>query len=51
MGKILIVGPSSQLLGVRVAKLLNIDVITTETKKFPDGENYLRLNMLLLRAF
>jgi ribose-phosphate pyrophosphokinase len=45
MGKILIVGPSSQLLGVKVAKLLNIDVITTETKKFPDGENYLRLNI------
>lgn len=45
MSKILIVGPSSQLLGIRVAKLLNIDVITTETKRFPDGENYLRLNI------
>ncbi len=45
MGKYLIIGPSSQLLGMRIAKLLNIETITTETKKFPDGENYLRLNI------
>jgi ribose-phosphate pyrophosphokinase len=43
--KYLIIGPSSQLLGMRIAKMLNIDTITTETKKFPDGENYLRLNI------
>jgi len=45
MAKYLIVGPSSQLLGMKTAKLLNIETITTETKKFPDGENYLRLNI------
>ncbi len=45
MSKYLIIGPSSQLLGMRIAKLLNIQTITTETKKFPDGESYLRLNI------
>jgi ribose-phosphate pyrophosphokinase len=45
MEKILIVGPSSQMLSVRIAKELGIRTINTEIKKFPDGENYLRINI------
>lgn len=45
MNKILIVGPSSQILGVRIAKELNVDYINTEFKTFPDGENYIRINV------
>jgi ribose-phosphate pyrophosphokinase len=45
MEKILIAGPSSQILGIRIAKLLNIKCIDTEFKRFPDGENYVRLNL------
>jgi len=32
MKKILIVGPASQLLGIRIAKGLDIDYYNTETK-------------------
>ncbi len=45
MEKILIVGPASQILGVKIGKELGIPCINTETKTFPDGENYLRLNI------
>ena len=45
MDKILIVGPASQILGVKIAKELGIDYINTESKTFPDGENYLRINV------
>jgi len=45
LAKILVVGPASQLLGVRIARELGIECINTETKTFPDGENYLRLNI------
>lgn len=45
MEKFLIVGPASQMLGVKIAKELNIPHINTEFKTFPDGENYLRLNL------
>ena len=45
MNKILIVGPSSQILGVRIAKELGVEYINTEFKTFPDGENYIRLNI------
>lgn len=45
MEKILIVGPASQILGIKMANELGIDVINTETKVFPDGENYLRINI------
>jgi len=45
MEKILVVGPSSQILGVKIAKELGIKAINTEVKKFPDGENYLRINI------
>ena len=45
MEKILIIGPASQMLGVKLAKELNIDCFDTEFKHFPDGENYLRINV------
>ncbi|MFX0133001.1 MAG: ribose-phosphate diphosphokinase [Candidatus Hodarchaeota archaeon] len=45
MEKILIAGPASQILAVKIAKELGIEVINTENKTFPDGENYLRINI------
>lgn len=45
MNKILIVGPASQILGVKIANELGIDVLNTETKTFPDGETYIRINI------
>jgi len=45
MEKILIVGPASQILGIRIAQELNINYFNTESKTFPDGENYLRINL------
>lgn len=45
MEKLLIVGPASQILGVRIAKELGIKYINTDFKTFPDGENYLRINL------
>lgn len=45
MNKILIVGPASQILGVKIAQKLGIEYINTEFKTFPDGENYLRINI------
>ncbi|MFX1303831.1 MAG: ribose-phosphate diphosphokinase [Promethearchaeota archaeon] len=45
MGKILIVGPASQILGFKIAQELGIEAINTEVKLFPDGENYLRINI------
>ncbi len=43
--KIVIVGPASQILGVKIAQELGIESINTDIKKFPDGENYLRINI------
>ncbi|MFX0056961.1 MAG: ribose-phosphate diphosphokinase [Candidatus Hodarchaeota archaeon] len=45
MKKILIVGPASQILGVKIANELGIEALNTESKIFPDGENYLRINI------
>ena len=45
MEKILIVGPASQILGIKIAQELNIEYFNTESKTFPDGENYLRINV------
>ena len=45
MKRILIVGSASQILGIKIAQELEIDSINTEIKKFPDGENYLRINI------
>ncbi len=45
MERILIVGPASQLLGVKIARELGMKYLNTEYKTFPDGENYLRINL------
>ncbi len=45
MEKIVIVGPASQILGLKIAKELGVNSINTEVKKFPDGENYVRINI------
>lgn len=45
MNKILIVGPASQILGVKIANELGIESLNTEFKTFPDGENYLRIHI------
>lgn len=45
MEKILIAGPASQILGVKIAQELGIETMNTEIKIFPDGENYLRINI------
>ncbi len=43
--KILIIGSASQILGIKIANKLGIECIDTEFKTFPDGENYLRINV------
>ena len=45
MEKVVIVGPASQSVAFKIAQWLNAPTIATETKTFPDGENYLRLNI------
>ncbi|MFX0038712.1 MAG: ribose-phosphate diphosphokinase [Candidatus Heimdallarchaeota archaeon] len=45
MERLVIVGPASQILGVKIAQELGIQSINTEIKRFPDGENYLRINI------
>nr|WP_147662882.1 ribose-phosphate diphosphokinase [Candidatus Prometheoarchaeum syntrophicum]QEE15988.1 Ribose-phosphate pyrophosphokinase [Candidatus Prometheoarchaeum syntrophicum] len=43
--QIVIAGPTSQRLGLKVANLLHTRVVTTENKVFPDGEGYLRIDI------
>ncbi|MFX0098330.1 MAG: ribose-phosphate diphosphokinase [Candidatus Hodarchaeota archaeon] len=43
--KYIIGGPASQQLAEEVAKLMDLPLIKTEFKKFPDGENYVRLEI------
>ena len=45
MERILIIGPASQMLGVKLSKELGIKALNTEFKRFPDGEIYLRINL------
>lgn len=40
---IVIPGPASQTLGVKVARILNSEVVNVSFKDFPDGETYVRL--------
>ena len=40
---IVVPGPSSKKLGVKVADCLNAELISLEYKIFPDGENYFRI--------
>ncbi|MHA1672958.1 MAG: ribose-phosphate diphosphokinase [Promethearchaeota archaeon] len=41
----IIAGPASQGLAVKLARELSANVISTENKRFPDGECYLRINL------
>ncbi len=41
---IVIPGPASQILGVKVARLLNSEVAAVSFKDFPDGETYVRID-------
>lgn len=45
MEKIIIVGPSSQLLAMKTAKEMKVKAIDCDFKTFPDGETYLRINV------
>jgi ribose-phosphate pyrophosphokinase len=42
LDQIVLVGPASQALALKVAQELGVKAIATEYKQFPDGENYLR---------
>lgn len=44
MKKVLVIGPASQMLGIRIKRELGLESVNTETKIFPDGERYLRIN-------
>ncbi|TFG00337.1 MAG: ribose-phosphate diphosphokinase [Promethearchaeota archaeon] len=45
MSKFVIIGPSSQILGLRIAQRMELKYINTFFKTFPDGEHYIRLNL------
>ena len=40
---IIIPGPTSQILGIKVARLLNSPIVKVSFKDFPDGETYVRV--------
>ncbi len=40
---IVVPGPASQILGVKVARLLNSEIAAVSFKNFPDGETYVRV--------
>ncbi|WEU40722.1 MAG: ribose-phosphate diphosphokinase [Candidatus Odinarchaeum yellowstonii] len=40
---IIVPGPASQILGVKVARLLNSEIASVSFKDFPDGETYVRV--------
>ncbi len=40
---IIIPGPASQILGIKVANLININKIQVKFKDFPDGEHYIKI--------
>lgn len=41
----IVIGPSSQLLGMRTAIKTGLSFVQTEYKKFPDGECYIRIDV------
>ncbi|MBN2157369.1 MAG: ribose-phosphate diphosphokinase [Candidatus Lokiarchaeota archaeon] len=45
MEKIIVIGPASQLLGMRTVIKTKLDFVQTEYKKFPDGECYIRIQL------
>ncbi|NVM04234.1 MAG: ribose-phosphate diphosphokinase [Candidatus Helarchaeota archaeon] len=40
---IIIPGPASQILGIKVAKLINAEIVQVKFKNFPDGEHYIKI--------
>ncbi len=45
MDKLIVIGPSSQLLGMRTVQKTGLDFVQTEHKTFPDGECYIRIKI------
>ncbi|MHA1112097.1 MAG: ribose-phosphate diphosphokinase [Promethearchaeota archaeon] len=45
MDKLILIGPSSQLLGMRTVNKTGLDFVQTEYKTFPDGECYIRIKI------
>jgi len=45
MDKLIVIGPSSQLLGMRTVQKTKLDFMQTEYKTFPDGECYIRIKI------
>ena len=45
MDKLIVIGPSSQLLGMRTKQKTGLDFVQTEYKTFPDGESYIRIKI------
>lgn len=43
MSRVVVLGPASQALGIRVARKLGVETVDTEFKQFPDGEVYARV--------
>ncbi|MHA1301316.1 MAG: ribose-phosphate diphosphokinase [Candidatus Helarchaeota archaeon] len=40
---IVIPGPASQILGIKLANLIKVDIAQVKFKTFPDGENYIKI--------
>jgi ribose-phosphate pyrophosphokinase len=45
MEKLIVIGPASQLLGMRTVLKTGLDYVETEYKRFPDGECYIRIKL------
>ena len=45
MDKLIVIGPSSQLLGIRTVGKTGLEFVQTEYKTFPDGECYIRIKI------
>ncbi|MHA1339526.1 MAG: ribose-phosphate diphosphokinase [Promethearchaeota archaeon] len=43
--KIIIAGPASQLLAIKTAREMNVELLTCDFKTFPDGESYVRIDI------
>ena len=40
---IVVPGPASQILGIKIANLIDAKIIQVKFKNFPDGENYVKI--------
>ena len=45
MDKLIVIGPASQLIGMRTVLKTGLDFVQTEYKTFPDGECYIRIKI------